>query len=84
MYIHLSHTGRHRLEIKVTAPEGSFGSPIYVPTESGFSCIPGCRESFTATAVIKAYDSTSAQIILTEEHEIELAALEFGGALQKL
>ena len=78
-------TGKHRLEVNVTAPESSFGSPIYVPTPSGFSCLPGCRESFTARARIKAVDeSTAPEIALTEEHEVELAALEFGGDLQRL
>lgn len=35
--------GRKRLEVEITAPEGSFGSPIYVPTPEGFSSEPGCR-----------------------------------------
>lgn len=77
--------GKHRLEVNVTAPESSFGSPIYVPTPTGFSCLPGCRESFTARARIKAVDaSTAPEIALTEEHDVELAALEFGGDLQRL
>ena len=85
MYVcmYVCTTGRHRLEVTIKSPEGSFGPPIYVPTHSGFSCIPGCRESFTATANVKAYDTSSAKIVLSEEYEIELAALEFGGNLQR-
>lgn len=80
-----SRCGRHSLEVEVVAPEGSFGSPIYVPTPAGFSCLPGCRESFSATARIRAVDkTTSPAIVLTEEHEIPLAALECGGDLQRL
>jgi hypothetical protein len=70
--------------VEVCAPEGSFGSPIYVPTPTGFSNIPGCRESFTAKAFIRAYDTSSPRMKVTEEHEIELAALEFGGDMQRL
>jgi len=72
----------------MVAPAGSFGSPIYVPTPGGFSCLPGCRESFTATAHIKAVDGGGEgggkRIVLEETYEVPLAALELGGDLQRL
>lgn len=37
------------------APEGSFGSAIYVPTPGGFSNAPGCVESYAATATFRLY-----------------------------
>ena len=80
----VSRSGTRKLEIEITAPEGSFGSPIYVPTPSGFSCIPGCRESFIATARIVAVDLATDRMHIREEHEIELCALEFGGIMQRL
>jgi hypothetical protein len=70
--------------VEITAPEGSFGSPIYVPTPAGFSCLPGARESFLARAKITATDSSTTKMRVMEEHVVEMCALEFGGALQQL
>jgi len=80
----VSRNGNRRLWITMEAPEGSFGSPIYVPTPRGFSCIPGCRESFVATAKIVAEDVSTTRMKIREEHTIELSALEFGGMMQRL
>lgn len=83
-----SRCGRRRIEVMMVAPPGSFGPPLYVPTRRGFSCLPGCRESFTATAHIKAVDEGGRgggrRIVLEEVCEVPLAALELGGALQRL
>ncbi len=83
-----SRCGRRRMEVVMVAPPGSFGPPLYVPTPGGFSRLPGCRESFTATAHINAVDEgghgAGKRIVLEETYEVPLAALELGGDLQRL
>lgn len=82
-----SRCGRRRLTVSLCAPVGSFGAPIYVPTAQGFSCQPGCRESFTGKAIIRAVDEGEGgggRIVREETHEVPLAALELGGEMQRL
>ncbi|CBN77444.1 conserved unknown protein [Ectocarpus siliculosus] len=78
------------LKADIRAPEGSFGSAIYVPTPEGFSNAPGCVESYAATARFRLYtkgdklegDGVTRPLVLREEVEFKLAALEFGGEYQ--
>lgn len=61
------------------APEGSFGSAIYVPTPEGFSNAPGCVESYAATARFRLYtkgdklegDGVTRPLVLREEVEFK-------------
>lgn len=64
------------------APEGSFGSAIYVPTPEGFSNAPGCVESYAATARFRLYtkgdkvegDGLTRPLVLREEEEFKASA----------
>ena len=90
-----SRDGRRRLELVLAAPMSSFGKRIPVPTAThGFSSEHGCRESYTATAHIAAYDMVPVTSRRTESiwpraqrvptlrlrMQVPLAALEFGGS----
>ena len=44
-----------RLLISLSAPKSTFGRPFHIPTHTGFSNVPGCRESYNATATLSAY-----------------------------
>lgn len=65
---------------RTQAPEGSFGSAIYVPTPDGFSNEPGCVESYAATARFRLYtkgdkvegDGLTRPLVLREEVEIKV------------
>ena len=52
-----SRDGSRRIELVLSAPPSSFGSPLHVPTsDRGFSDEPGCRESPVATVSITAWE----------------------------
>ncbi len=71
--------------IDIFAPPGSFGPPIYVPTPAGFSNCPGCSESFTARARIRAIQGGEKdKLRIVEEHWLDLCALEFGGNMRRV
>ncbi|CAM9902697.1 unnamed protein product [Laminaria digitata] len=82
--------GNRVLKADIHAPAASFGSAIYVPTPEGFSDAPGCVESYAATATFRLYtkgdkadgDGVTRPLVLREEVEFKLAALEFGGDFQ--
>lgn len=65
----------------VQAPEGSFGSAIYVPTPEGFSNAPGCVESYAAVAKFRLYtkgdkvegDGVNRPLVLREEVEFKVS-----------
>lgn len=42
------------------------------------------RDSFVSRAKIRAVDLSTDRMRIVEEHDIELAALEFGGNMQRL
>ena len=62
--------------------------PIHIPTATGFSRDPGCKETYSATAKIRCYRQVNARrdvvSILRPEYELEeelefpMTALEFG------
>ena len=64
--------------------------PIHIPTATGFSKEPGCRETYSATAKVRCFRQVNARrdvvSILRPEYELEeelefpLTALEFGAA----
>lgn len=78
----------------------SFRALVHVPTAHGFSNTPGCRETYTAIATIRLYDSrsinrkkmsmmmmnsTDTAVGNMEEYVFPLTALEYGGSfIQKL
>lgn len=76
----------------------SFRALVHVPTADGFSNTPGCRETYTAVATIRLYDSrsinrrkrsmmnsTDTAVANMEEYVFPLTALEYGGSfIQKL
>lgn len=77
----------------------SFRALVHVPTAHGFSNTPGCRETYTAVATIRLYDSpsidrskrsmmmnnTDTVVAHMEEYVFPLTALEYGGSfIQKL
>jgi len=80
-----SRGGSRRLGISLSAPPRSFGRRIPVPTTAGFSDRPGCRESYTATAEIRAFarpDRWHAWGQPRMQFLMPLAVLEFGGTFQ--
>ena len=52
---------------------------VHIPTAYGFSNNPGCRESYTATAIVKLRPINSVSDDW-EEYIFPLSALEFGGS----
>ena len=64
--------------------EGSFGHPLYIPTADGFKNIPGCIETYTASANLTLYqfDRKISSYIETNKIQFPLTALEFGGTFQ--
>ena len=83
-----SRDGRRRLLLLLSAPPDSFGEPMPIPTQGGFSSQPGCRESYAATARVVALQRAvpaSAPHVAWEERlrlAVPLATLEFGGSWQ--
>jgi hypothetical protein len=79
-----SRCGRRLMTIDIQAPQGSFGEPIYCPTQVGWSNLPGCIESYTATARLRCFRRTGWRLRkkLVEDVQVPLAALEFGGDFQ--
>ena len=73
-----------RLALALRAPPASFSAPIPVPTSSGFSEVPGCRESYEAVASLVASGRPSRRAPWAEvgRWEVPLAVLEFGGTYQ--
>ena len=73
-----------RLALALHAPPASFSAPIPVPTSSGFSEVPGCRESYAAVASLVASGRPSPRTAWAEvgRWEVPLAVLEFGGTYQ--
>jgi len=69
--------GRPRVELLISAPPGSFGPPVHIPTAHGFSGDPGCRESYEASASMRVV-AEGGQVL--EEVTLPLACLEFGNA----
>lgn len=65
---------------------GSFGSPLYIPTATGFTNNPGCIETYTAVANIisSQYDYNTQSYIESDRIDFPLTALEFGGSFQKV
>jgi hypothetical protein len=70
----------YQQQIDIAAPVDSFGTPIFVPTHNGWSFTPGCIESYSATAIIKVYETNVNGTL--DECTMPLAALEFGGEYQ--
>lgn len=71
--------GRRRAALRITAPVGTFGDRLLVPTDGGFSDQPGCRESYDATVALVAHGRAPG---LDVEATFPRAALEFGGTWQ--
>lgn len=78
-----SRDGRRRLLLFFSAPPNSFGEAMPIPTQNGFSSIPGCRESYAASVSIKAevrsHGRRWEQVL---DISTSLVALEFGGSWQ--
>ena len=72
--------GRPSVELLISAPPGSFGPPVHIPTAGGFSSDPGCRESYEATALMRVVGDGGDVL---EEESLPLACLEFGNAFLK-
>jgi hypothetical protein len=72
------------LIIKSTEPYAAFSPPVHIPTATGFSNKPGCRESYTAVATVKLskFNVNNGKYDIDEVIEFRLAALEFGGSFQ--
>ena len=66
---------RLALKIKATSPTDAFSPPLYVPTRTGFSEVPGSRESFAASVHVTAVVDDR----IVDERTFEGACLEFGG-----
>ena len=80
-----SRDGRRRLLLLLAAPPETFGEPMPIPTQGGFSSQPGCRESYAATAHIVALrraSRASSRWVQPLRLSVPLAALEFGGSWQ--
>jgi len=80
-----SRDGRRTLLIHLNAPPTSFGEPMPIPTQGGFSSSPGCRESYAATANVTAlmkHSRRSPGWRPVLQMSVPLAALEFGGSWQ--
>lgn len=72
---------RVTMSIQSRSTLDSFSEPLYTPSPEGFSNTPGCRETYTADAVIRCYDfdSSEQEFVLIEEINFPLTVLEFGG-----
>jgi hypothetical protein len=71
-----------KVEISITKPFGkAFGKAVHIPTPTGFSNTPGCRESYSAKAVVYCYERSNDNKFVEVEHQIfPLSCLEFGGS----
>jgi hypothetical protein len=69
---------------KSSISKGSFGSPLYIPTATGFTNRPGCIETYTAVAniIVSEYDYQNQSYVEKDRIEFPLTALEFGGSFQ--
>ena len=85
-----SVTKKLRLQLRIQAKGtlAGFSPPLYIPTPTGFSNYPGCRETYTATAHIVVEDryveEKNGTIIFVPKCSLNvpLSALEFGGSFQ--
>jgi len=84
-----SSSGKRRLLLNIHSTEGNFkqafGDPVYIPTKSGFSNKPGCRETYVAkvTVTCEEYDFVLKKFLpVGSPQTFSLAALEFGGSFQ--
>ena len=85
-----SVTKKLSLQLRVQGKDTftGFSPPLYIPTPTGFSNSPGCRETYTATAHIvvedRYVDERSGTIVFVPKCSlnIPLSALEFGGSFQ--
>ena len=88
----LSPRDGSKVELIIKGPSNWWVSdalPIHIPTVSGFSKEPGCKETYSATARLRCYRQVNARkdvvSILRPEYELEeelefpMTALEFGG-----
>lgn len=83
-----SITKKLRLKLRVHGIDtlAGFSPPLYIPTPTGFSNNPGCRETYTARAQIVVEDryveERSGTILFAPKCslDIPLSALEFGGS----
>lgn len=62
----------------LTAHPDSFSSCLEAPGAAGFQ--KGCVESYTATATITVFQRKGGSMVLSDNHTITMAALEFGAA----
>jgi hypothetical protein len=69
---------------KTSIAGGSFGSPLYIPTATGFTNRPGCIETYTAVTniVSSKYDYQTKSYVESDRIEFPSTALEFGGSFQ--
>jgi hypothetical protein len=80
--------GNRRIDIQLipidTVSSSEFGEPIYIPTAHGFSNKPGCRETYTACAVVtlKKYSEASSNYSVIKNTNFPMTALEYGGSFQ--
>jgi hypothetical protein len=77
-----------KLELDISsckANSDAFGKAIHIPTVNGFSNRPGCKETYTASAVARLYslDVKTMSYLLQETVKFELVALEFGAEFQR-
>jgi hypothetical protein len=82
----VTFSGRTKLHLSIqSAPLAgrTYGPAIYIPTPHGFSNIPGCKETYTATAHAEVF-SSSVDGEWESVHNVTypLTALEFGGMFQ--
>lgn len=78
---HIGNPVRVRVDIQSGGPQ-SFGPSVYIPTATGFSNSPGCRETYTAVATVTCseFDSQLKRYVITETLVFPLTALEFGAS----
>ena len=84
-----SLAGMQQLRIKLV-PMGSISSTvfgeaaIYIPTQNGFSNTPGCKETYTAIAIVEClvFNYTSSRYEQITTSYFPLTALEYGGSFQ--
>ena len=73
----------HRIDLDIVGPKGWIANaiPVHIPTKSGFSNEPGCRETYVATAKITLWRQVNPLVkryTKKGEYELPKTALEFG------
>lgn len=68
---------------QTTVEQGKFGITVHVPTATGFSNDPGCKETYTAVATVRVYKGVLCNIV-AEKYAFPLTALEYGGTFTNL